>query len=126
LFAAGTPFWFCAPIAVVPIPALPGTDPNDVADPLQGVPPPARPELGRSGEETPGEMIVLCPTGGPFGTVGVVGVVNVPCAQACEAMSIKIAVKVSVLVFIFLLRDCLVNSPIAPRVPARYFDASRF
>jgi hypothetical protein len=57
---------------------LPGTDPKDVADPLHGVPLPASPELGKSGEETPGEIMVLCPTGGPCGTVGVVGVVNVP------------------------------------------------
>ena len=84
LVAAGIPFCCTLPVAVVPTPALPVIDPNDVDVPLHGVPEPARPELGKSGEETPGEMIVLCPTGGPIGTVGVVGVVSVPCANAAD------------------------------------------
>jgi hypothetical protein len=96
------PFCVCVPVAVVPTPALPGTDPNEAADPLQGVPLPARPELGRRGDDTPGEMMVLCPTGGPIGTVGVVGVVSVPCASAAGAKRID-AVKASTTFLISIL-----------------------
>lgn len=81
MVAAGKPVLVCVPVAAVPTPALPEIEPNDDALPLHGWPEPARPELGSSGEETAGEMIVLCPTGRPDGTVGVVGVVNVPCAS---------------------------------------------
>lgn len=82
MVAAGKPVLVCVPVAEVPTPAFPEIEPNAVALPLHGCPAPARPELGRSGEDTAGEMIVLCPTGRPEGTVGVVGVVNVPCASA--------------------------------------------
>jgi hypothetical protein len=83
LFAAGTPF-DCVPAADVPTPAFPGVVPKEAEEPLHGVPPPASPELGRSGADTPGWMMVLCPTGRPAGTVGVCGVDNVPCAPAAD------------------------------------------
>lgn len=89
----------------MPTPALPVIDPNEVDVPLHGLPEPARPELGSSGEDMAGEMIVLCPTGGPIGTVGVVGVVSVPCANAAEASeSMNAAVNASC--FIVCIRFC--------------------
>jgi hypothetical protein len=97
LFAAGKPFGVVPP-APVPTPALPATEPNDTALPLQGAPAPAKPELGNWGDETPGEMIVLWPTAGPIGTVGVCGVVKVPCANAGVAES-RIAANKSRFIF---------------------------
>ncbi len=105
LVAAGRPLLVCVPVAVVPTPALPEIEPNEVELPLHGRPEPASPELGNSGEETAGEMIVLWPTGGPDGTVGVVGVVSVPCAQTAGAAESRTrVVKASRHGFISFLR----------------------
>jgi hypothetical protein len=44
----------CAPVADVPTPAFPGAVPKEADEPLHGIPPPASPELGKSGADTPG------------------------------------------------------------------------
>jgi hypothetical protein len=123
LVAEGTPFCVVAlPVAGVPTPALPGTEPNDVADPLHGAPAPARPELGSSGEETAGEMIVLCPTGGPEGIVGVVGVVVVPCASA---VPIEIKTTVATAITRFFIRYSSAFHQLVLRLAGSRYFASR-
>jgi hypothetical protein len=125
LFAAGTPFWVCVPVDGVPTPAFPGAVPNAAEAPRHGEPPPASPELGRSGEETPGWMMVLCPTGGPEGTVGVCGVVNVPCAAAAEAARNDKAANAKVGYFIFSSPPLQFNSLAILQVPIGLFAARR-
>ena len=51
------PLGVCVPVADVPTPAFPGTVPKEADEPLQGVPPPASPELGKSRADLGGMKI---------------------------------------------------------------------